>query len=520
MSTVAQVDCKAKLTEDQICEIIPAYDALMVRSGTQVTNRIIEKGTKLKIIGRAGVGVDNVNVERATELGIFVVNSPQGNTVAAAEHTLALLFALSRSVPAADASVRGGKWDRNRFMGTQLQHKALGIVGLGQVGCHVAKVAREMGMELFVYDPFVADEKAKALGCTLCSIEELLQQSDYVTLHVPLMESTKYLIRSETLAMMKPTARLINTSRGGVINEQDLCEALKAGKLAGAALDVFEKEAAMSLDHVLLNTPNLILTPHLGASTSEAQVNVAVDVAQQIKETLLGSLPASAVNIPGIRAAELSAVRPLLNCCTALGRLAAQVLMGAVEQISVALEGPDYAEAKGEPVLLAVANGVLSTFTAHRVNFVNVRNLATQHKIQMAVSKECCHAKNSVRVELRNKEDAAVVRGTITEEGEVLLKKFKGIPMFMVLPESTKEKPAYLFYSLHTDAPGSLSAVFAILYSHKVNVANCHLGRADRAGTSLGMCVFHLDSPLSSDVITEIRNLPNVMECNACLSPQ
>eukprot|EP00922_Rhytidocystis_sp_ex-Travisia-forbesii_P062130 GHVS01091989.1.p1 GENE.GHVS01091989.1~~GHVS01091989.1.p1 ORF type:complete len:603 (-),score=74.50 GHVS01091989.1:221-1924(-) len=520
LSSVAVVDRKNKLTEDEICEVIGNYDALMVRSGTQVTTKIIEHGKRLKIIGRAGVGVDNVDVATATNAGIYVVNSPLGNTVAAAEHTLALMLALSRHVAAGDASMRDTKWDRGRFMGTQLQHKILGIIGLGQVGSHVARVCREMGMHLYAYDPFVNELKAKALGCTICSLQQIFQEADYITLHVPLIEQTKNLINAESLSMMKPTARVINCSRGGVVNEVDLCDALSRGKLSGAALDVFEVEKALPRDSPLLSAPNLIMTPHLGASTHEAQVNVAVDVAQQIKETLLGNIPESAVNIPGMRPSEMESLRPLLSCGNALGRVAAQLLTGPVETISVTLEGCAYSEERGEPALLAVANGVLGMFVAHRVNFVNVRHLAEQHKIKLVVSKESFHSKNSVRVELSNAKDQAVVRGTITEDGEVLLKLFKGIPVFMIMPESTTENPTYMFYSIHRDCPGSLTRITAVLASNKINVANCHLGRTKRDnGEMVGICLFHVDSPLTENVLHAIRAIESVKECSWCLAP-
>eukprot|EP00922_Rhytidocystis_sp_ex-Travisia-forbesii_P062128 GHVS01091987.1.p1 GENE.GHVS01091987.1~~GHVS01091987.1.p1 ORF type:complete len:569 (-),score=84.42 GHVS01091987.1:322-2028(-) len=520
LSSVAVVDRKTKLTEEEICEVIGGYDALMVRSGTQVTTKIIEKGKRLKIIGRAGVGVDNVDVVTATKSGIFVVNSPLGNTVAAAEHTLALMLALSRHVAAGDASMRDGKWDRSRFVGTQLQHKILGVIGLGQVGSHVARVCREMGMQVYAYDPFVNELKAKALGCTICSLHQIFQEADYITLHVPLIEQTKNMICAETISMMKPTARVINCSRGGVVNEVDICAALISGKLGGAALDVFEVEKGLPSDSPLLTAPNLIMTPHLGASTHEAQVNVAVDVAQQIKETLLGSIPESAVNIPGLRPSEMESLRPLLSCGNALGRVAAQLLIGPVETISVTLEGCEYAEERGEPALLAVANGVLGMFVAHRVNFVNVRHLAEQHKIKLVVSKESFHVKNSVRVELSNGKDQAVVRGTITEDGDVLLKLFKGIPVFMIMPESTPDKPTYMFYSIHSDSPGSLTHITSVLAASKINVANCHLGRTKgENGDMVGICLFHVDSPLTDDILQNIRAIESVKECSWCLAP-
>lgn len=520
LKSVAEVDYKTKLTETQICGIIEQYDALLVRSGTQVNERIIAAGKRLRIIGRAGVGVDNVDVKIATENGIFVVNSPLGNTVAAAEHTLALMLSLCRHVAAADASVRDKQWNRAKFIGTQLQHKVLGIVGLGQVGTHVAKVAREMGMELLTYDPFVNEEKAGNLGCTICTLDQLLRQSDFVTLHVPLIDQTYHMINKDTLALMKPTARLINVSRGGVVHEEELCSALRAGRLAGAALDVFEVEKALPQDSPLLHAPNLLLTPHLGASTAEAQVNVAVDVAHQIQQTLLGRLPESAVNIPAFRAADMERLGPFVKCCDVLGRVAAQLLAGPIDSIEVTQEGHDYCEEKGEPLLLAAANGALSMHVAHRVNFVNVRKLAEHHKIHLKLSKEQFHRKNSFRVELRNKEDKAVVRGTSGEDGEVLLKSLKGFPLYLHLPECSLENPVYMFYSLQKDAPGVLAHITAVLQKSSINVANCHLSRLETSTHGrMGMCIFHIDGPASEDLLKSIRTLPHVHECKWCLAP-
>eukprot|EP00919_Chromeraceae_sp_WS-2016_P049429 GHVR01117075.1.p1 GENE.GHVR01117075.1~~GHVR01117075.1.p1 ORF type:complete len:340 (-),score=51.32 GHVR01117075.1:735-1754(-) len=293
----ATVDVKTKLTEDQLVEIIDEYDAMMVRSATKVTGRIIEAGSKLKIIARAGVGVDNVDIAVASKSGVWVVNSPSGNTIAAAEHTFGLMLASSRMISQADASIRRGKWDRGSFMGSQLHGKVLGLIGLGQVGSHVAKLAVGAGMRIVACDPLATPEKAASINCKLVELVDVLALSDYVSLHVPLNASTKNLINRERIAMMKKSSRIINTSRGGVIDEAALSEALSAGSLAGAALDVFAEEKAFAEDHVLLQCPNLILTPHLGASTSEAQINVAIDVAERIKEALLQGEPTSAVNM-------------------------------------------------------------------------------------------------------------------------------------------------------------------------------------------------------------------------------
>ncbi|CEL95534.1 unnamed protein product [Vitrella brassicaformis CCMP3155] len=508
LSTVADVDVKTKLTEDQICEIIPEYDAMMVRSGTKVTEKIIRSSKKLKIIGRAGVGVDNVNVKAATDTGIFVVNSPLGNTVAAAEHTLALLMALSRNIAPADASMRALKWERNKFMGSQLQGKILGIVGLGQVGSHVAKVAREMGMKLLTFDPYVNEAKAASLDCQIVTLEELYKMSDYITLHVPLIPETKHMINADTIKTMKRTCRIINASRGGVIDEKALVEALKEGRLAGAAMDVFEEEKAFAEDNPLLTAPNMLLTPHLGASTHEAQVNVAVDVAQQIKDTLQGNLPQSAVNIPGMRAAELQQILPLLSCCDDLGKVTVQLLQGALEKITVTLEG-EYASERGDPMLLAVAKGALAVQLDRPVNFVNVKQVADTFKVALSVAKEPHHTKPGLRVEMKSRTETATVRGTNTDDGKVLMTAFQDVPIYMLLPDLGSKKTSFI-YSMHSDSPGVLAKVTGILGKHQLNIGNLHLGRK---APNLGIAIASVDGGVSQEALDEVKALDTVKEC-------
>eukprot|EP00923_Selenidium_pygospionis_P004937 GHVN01008203.1.p1 GENE.GHVN01008203.1~~GHVN01008203.1.p1 ORF type:complete len:447 (+),score=48.09 GHVN01008203.1:56-1396(+) len=381
-----KVDKQIGLTEEALCEIIEEYEALMVRSATKVTPKILRRGKRLQVVGRAGVGVDNIDVATATELGIYVVNSPLGNIVAAAEHSLALMLSLARCIPAADQSIRRGEWERSKFVGVQLHGKVMGIVGLGQVGSHVAKVAREMGMTLLAYDPYVNEMKAKQLKCQVVSLEMLLRESDFITLHVPKLPETNHLLNAKNLALLKPSCRIVNASRGGIIDEEALAAALSAGRIGGAALDVFEDEKAFPLDHPLLKAPNLVLTPHLGASTVEAQVNVAVDVSHQIRDTLSGHLPQSAVNLPGIKPSDVKDIRYLLKCASSLGRVAAQLLCEPIEDIHIVTEG-QYVDANTDAILLAVANGAIGVHMASNVNFVNVVQVADNHKIGLRGSK-------------------------------------------------------------------------------------------------------------------------------------
>ena len=387
LSQVAQVDVNTGLSAEELVRIIPDYDALMIRSGTQVTKEIIEAGNSLKIIGRAGVGVDNVDVPAATRKGIVVVNSPEGNTIAAAEHAIAMMLSMSRHIPEANASVKGGKWERNRFIGVEVYKKTLGIVGLGKIGSHLAAAAKAMGMKLLAYDPFISTERAEQLGCRLVELELLMRESDYITLHIPKTPETLHLINAEVLSKMKPTARIINCARGGIIDEAALAEAIKEGKIAGAALDVYEQEPLQADSPLRSVGQNLVLTPHLGASTAEAQVNVAIDVAEQIRDVLLGLPARSAVNIPGIFPDSIEKLKPYLQLAETLGNLVSQLAGGRVDYLNVQLQG-ELANNQSQPVVVAALKGLLSQALRERVNYVNASIEAKERGIRVVETRD------------------------------------------------------------------------------------------------------------------------------------
>nr|CEL65811.1 TPA: Putative 2-hydroxyacid dehydrogenase SACOL2296 [Neospora caninum Liverpool] len=566
LSSFAEVDTKLKLSEEELCSIVGNYDGLMVRSGTTVTEKIIKHGKRLKIIGRAGVGVDNVCVEAATAQGIFVVNSPNGNTMAAAELTLGLMMALARKIAQADASVSRGEWTRSKFMGRQLNQKTIGIIGLGQVGTHVARVCAALGMEALAYDPFINEEKAKAIGCKNVALDTLLASSDFITLHVPLLENTRHLINAEKLKLIKKGACIINAARGGVIDEKAVAEALMTNELAGAALDVFENEKEFTKDNPLIqakeNGKNVILTPHIGASTFEAQHNVAVDVALQFKETLLGGLPQSAVNLQCVRSQHLAS---FVNLAETLGRLCSKLVDEPVETLHLKIRG-SIESADADVLLLSAAQGMLRTRCDHVVNFVNVKRIAQEHKLELVVSKEELTAapQNSIlelRVETKN--SSASVEGCCAADDSVVLKNFLGTPIYLQMPsrrhlhsrrkqysEGTsetcggaavngsprktehedaelKDQPVYMMYTLHSDTSGTLATVAQKLADANINIANCHLGRrlvddstAPEGKTMMGLCIFHADSEIHEDVVTAIRQLHNVRECRVFATPQ
>ena len=371
LSQVAQVDQRTGLSPEELKSIIGEYDALMIRSGTQVTADVIAAADKLRIVGRAGVGVDNVDVPAAaTQRGVLVVNSPEGNTIAAAEHALALLLSLSRHVPQAHASMREGAWDRKKYVGNELYKKVLGVVGLGKIGSHVAKVAKAMGMEVIAYDPFVSLERAQQMQVRLTQLPDLFSSADYITLHIPRTPDTENLVNAELLRSMKSTARLVNCARGGIIDEAALAEAIENGVIAGAGVDVFASEPLAEDSPLRKVQRGLVLTPHLGASTEEAQENVATDVAEQIRDVLLGLPARSAVNIPGLSAEIMERLKPHLQLAETLGLLISQLAGGQVEELEVRLQG-EFSEHPSQPLVIAALKGLLSNALGERINYVN-----------------------------------------------------------------------------------------------------------------------------------------------------
>ena len=359
LGQVAQVDQRTGLSEEELIGIIGEYDGLMIRSGTQVTAAVIAAASRLKIIGRAGVGVDNVDVPAATQRGVLVVNSPEGNTIAAAEHALAMMLTLSRHIPQAHGGMRAGKWDRKKYVGNELYKKTLGVVGLGKIGSHVARVAQAMGMEVIAYDPFIAADRAQRMQVKLLELDELFRTADYVTLHIPRTKDTENLVNAELLRTMKPTARIVNCARGGVVDEAAIAEAINNGVIAGAGLDVYASEPLAEDSPLRAVERGLVLTPHLGASTEEAQENVAIDVAEQIRDVLLGLPARSAVNIPGLSAEIMERLKPHLQLAETVGLLVSQLAGGHVKEMELRLQG-EFASHPSQPLVIAALKGLLS----------------------------------------------------------------------------------------------------------------------------------------------------------------
>ena len=503
LSQVAHVDIKTKLSEEELLQLIPDYDALMIRSGTQVTQAVIEAGKNLKIIGRAGVGVDNVDVQMATRQGVLVVNSPEGNTVAAAEHAVAMMLSLSRHIPDANHSIKSGKWDRKKFTGVEVYKKTLGVVGLGKIGAHVATIARAMGMRLLAYDPFLSTERAEQLGCQLVDMDLLLREADYITLHLPKTPETLHMINTEAFEKMKPTVRIVNCARGGIIDENDLAEALKAGKIAGAALDVYEHEPLGESPLTALEE-DIVLTPHLGASTEEAQVNVAIDVAEQIRDVLLGLPARSAVNIPGLRPDVLERLRPYLSLAETLGTLVSQLAGGRIQSFDVKLQG-ELASNDSQAVVIASLKGLLSHALQERVNYVNARIEAKERGIHVTETRDASIKDYSGSLHLTAEGTLGThsVTGALLGDNEIRITNIDGFPI-NVPPNR------YMLFTLHRDMPGIIGKIGSLLGSFNVNIASMQVGRKIVRGDAV--MVLNMDDPLPEGILEEIMKVPGIRD--------
>lgn len=503
LAQVAQVDVKTGLSPDELTKIIGDYDALMIRSGTRVTQDVLAAAQQLKIIGRAGVGVDNVDVPEATRLGVVVVNSPEGNTIAAAEHALAMMLSLSRHIPAADRSVKAGEWQRKQFTGVEVYKKTIGIVGLGKIGSHVANVARALGMNLLAYDPFISSERAEQIGCRLVDLDLLFREADYISLHLPKTPETTHLIDEKALASMKPTVRIVNCARGGIIDEAALAWAIREGKIAGAALDVYEQEPLGDSELRDLGR-GIVLTPHLGASTEEAQINVAIDVAEQIRDVLLGLPARSAVNIPGLRAEVLEKLRPYLQLAETLGNLVGQLAGGRVEELNVRMQG-DIAQNDSQPIVIATLKGLLSHALQERVNYVNARIEAKERGIHVVETRDTTvkDYTGSLQVSATGSLGKHMVTGVLLGGNEI---RVTDIDEFPINVPPTQ----HMLFTLHRDMPGIIGKIGSLLGSFNVNIASMQVGRKIVRGDAV--MVLSLDDPLPEGILAEITKVPGIRD--------
>jgi len=499
------VDVRTGLAVEELRGIVGDYDALIVRSGVEVDAGLIAAGTKLQVIGRAGVGVDNVDLEAATRAGITVVNAPTGNTIAAAEHTIALLLALARRVPAADASLRRGEWSRSKLQGVQLRGRTLGIVGLGKIGMAVAERARGFGMMLLASDPFVTAEQASLRGVELVSLETLLERSDAVTVHVPLARGTTGLIDAKAIARMQPGAFVLNVARGGIVDEAALAAALREGRLGGAGIDVFEHEPPTGSP--LLDAPNTVLTPHLGASTVEAQVAVAEEIAEQVLDVLDGRPAQYAVNAPLLSAEAEQTIGPYLPLAETLGRFLAQFARGGVGTLTIELAG-DLARTESGPVTAAALRGLLETSTTERVNLVNAAILAKARGISVSERKTTDAGGFSAAVTLRasasgsGRAGEVAVGGTLAG-GEMRIVRLNAYRLDMAAEDR-------MLITRHQDRPGTIGRLGQLLGLADVNISSMHVARtAPRADA---LMVVSVDEDVSPELEAAIRADEGVVE--------
>ena len=496
-----EVDEKPGLAPDELKAIIGDYDGLAIRSATKVTAGLLDAAPRLKVVGRAGIGVDNVDIAAATARGVVVMNTPFGNSITTAEHAIALMFALARQLPEADASTQAGKWEKNRFMGVELTGKTLGLIGAGNIGSIVASRALGLRMKVVAYDPFLTPERAMELGVDKAELDELLRRADFITLHTPLTDQTRGILSREALAKARKGVRIINCARGGLIDEAALKEALDSGQVGGAALDVFETEPATASP--LFGTPGFISTPHLGASTKEAQVNVAIQIAEQMSDFLTLGGVTNAINMPSLSAEEAPRLKPYMALAEKLGRLVGQVLGEEVRSVDVEVEGAA-AELNQKPITGAVLAGLMGTYS-DTVNMVNAPFLAKERGLDV---REIRHDREGDYHTL-----VAVTVGTDAGDRRVAGTLFGNkaprlVDIFGVAVEAELSGP--MLYIVNTDAPGFIGALGTTLGEHGVNIATFNLGRRKAGGEAVALVA--VDDPITPELAEELHRLPRVRE--------
>ena len=494
-----EVDEITGKTPDELKRMIGQYDGLAIRSSTKVTKDILEAATNLKVVGRAGIGVDNVDIPAASAKGVVVMNTPFGNSITTAEHAIALMFALARQLPEADASTQEGKWEKNRFMGVELTAKTLGLIGAGNIGSIVADRALGLKMKVVAYDPFLTEERAVELGVTKVTLDELLARADFITLHTPLTDQTRNILSAENLAKTKKGVRIINCARGGLIDEGALKAGLDSGHIGGAALDVFQTEPAK--DSPLFGTPNFVSTPHLGASTTEAQVNVAIQVAEQMADYLMTGGVTNALNVPSLSAEEAPKLKPYMALAEKLGSLLGQLAHGAISRISIHAEGAA-AELNMKPIASAVLAGFLRTQTA-TVNMVNAPFLARERGMEVReirTEREGDYH-TLVRVSVRTDDGERSVAGTLFGDQAPRLVELFGIKVEADLAGD-------MLYVVNEDRPGFIGRIGTLLGEAGVNIGTFHLGR--RAAGVEAVLLLSVDEPVTGELLAQVRALPGV----------
>ncbi len=497
-----------KMTEEELLKIIPGFDGLAIRSATQVTDKVLQAAKDLKVVGRAGIGVDNVDVPACTKKGIVVMNTPMGNAITTAEHALAMMFSLARQIPQANQTTHAGVWAKSRYMGVELSGKMLGIIGSGNIGSIVAKKAIGFGMKVQAYDPYLTEERANALGIKKVEFDELLKSSDVVTLHVPKIAETENIINASTLKKMKKGALLINCARGGLVDERALKVALESGHLKGAALDVFVQEPAK--ENPLFGLENVICTPHLGASTSEAQEKVAIQIAEQISDYLLEGSIKNALNAPNLSAEEARQLKPYLQLTSYLGSFVGQLTQTAIKSITVTYSG-DAAQLNVEPLTTQVVQSVLAPHFCN-VNAVNARQVARDRGIHITEAKEDLEEvyHNRVTINITTEGKTRNASGTQIQNRPRLI-EIKGIKL-------ESEFGKHMLYITNQDQPGMIGAIGNFAADKGINIANMHLGR--RESRSDAISLLDIDAPIQQDDLEALRSIEHIREAQyLCFDP-
>lgn len=497
-----QVDVKPKPDPEELKQIIGEYNGLIIRSATKVTKELIQQAQNLKVIGRAGVGLDNVDIPAATRKGIVVMNTPGGNTISTAEHTLSMILALSRNIPQANRSLKNKEWDRKRFMGTEIYGKVLGIIGLGRIGAEVARRAAAFGMKIVAHDPYLSLEKARELEIESVELNRLCEVSDYITIHAPLTEETRHMISDNEFKIMKTGVRIINCARGGIIDEEALLRAIESGKVAGCALDVYEKEPPF--ESPLLDMDCVICTPHLGASTEEAQINVAVEIAQQVADALLGRGVRNAVNMPSATPEVLEEIQPYLRLAEKMGALECQLLSGRISQVKIEYSG-DITRYPLQPITIALLKGLFSPILGTEVNYVNASLLAKERGVKVIEtrSSELENYASLISVEVATDKDKSQVAGTLFTRRDLRIVK---IGPFHVdaIPEG------YMLIVTNKDRPGIIGQIGSLLGDNNINIAEMTFGRVEKGGDAI--TVLNVDSQVSNEVLEKIKQSENILD--------
>ncbi|MCC7168025.1 MAG: phosphoglycerate dehydrogenase [Rhodospirillales bacterium] len=492
------------LTPDQLKAEIGQYDGLAIRSNTKVTAEVLAAASKLKVVGRAGIGVDNVDVPAATARGIVVMNTPFGNSITTAEHALALLFAVARDIPQANASTHAGKWEKSKFMGVELTGKTLGVIGCGNIGAIVADRALGLRMRVVAYDPFLSAERAKDLAVEKVELDELLRRADFITLHTPLTEATRNILDAKALAKTKKGVRIVNCARGGLIVEADLKAAIEAGQVAGAALDVFMVEPAK--ENALFGMEKVIATPHLGASTSEAQENVALQVAEQMADYLLTGAVTNALNMPSVSAEDAPKLRPYMRLAEQIGSFAGQLTEHGLKSVTIAYEG-DVARLNTKPLTQIVLQGLLKP-QLESVNMVNAPVVAKERDIKVTETKNEASSDyhTLIRLSVTTDKRSRDVAGTLFGGSKPRIVQVNDVAI-------EAELGAHMLYVVNQDKPGFIGKLGGLLGEAKINIATFHLGRNQAGGDAVAL--IQVDQPLTEAVLEKVRALPHVVQAKA-----